>query len=285
MARVLFVHGMRHERFSRREIEQAWFDAFRGALEPARPLPGRREALSELELELVFWGDLFAEPEPEYPLQGLGESVEDLVYKLVRESILLVDRFTEYDPFARPSSVVARIIDRQVRQTAMYMANLPTLRLEDGAESTVYDQIQHRFRQALERRPDIVIGHSLGSVIAYEGLCQSPHKVSTLLTVGSPIGVRKLIYDRLRPAEAEPRSAPNVGDWINVSNLADAMVVPVPRISELFRGPVSDVVIRHGDLGLRSLTKNHRFVEYLRNATVRDVLRDALERAVERRAR
>ena len=284
MARVLFVHGMRHQDYSKSRLEELWFSAFRGALERTHALRGRPEPLPELELELVYWGDLFAEPEPEYPLQGLGESMENLVYRLVRETILQIDRLTEYDPFARPASIVARLIDKQVRQTAMYMAPHPARRLEGGADTSVYDQIQHRFKQALTRRPDIVIGHSLGSVIAYEGLCQSPYKVSTLLTVGSPIGVRNLIYDRLRPAEAEPRSAPNVDDWINVSNVADAMVVPVPRIRELFRGPVTDVIIRHGALGLRSLTKNHRFVEYLRDATVREVLSDALERAVARRA-
>jgi pimeloyl-ACP methyl ester carboxylesterase len=156
------------------------------------------------------------------------------------------------------------------------MANAPTLRLERDAEPNVFDQIQYRFRKALERDPDIVVGHSLGSVIAYEGLCRNPHQVSTFLTLGSPIGVRHLIYDKLRPRDEEPRTAPSVGKWINISNEADALVVPIPRIRELFRGRVTDEVIRQGKLGLRSLTKNHRFVEYLKNARVGEIVTDAV---------
>ncbi len=281
MVRVLFIHGMRHERLGPKKNENSWFPAFDEALERTRVARGRRAPLPKLELELVYWGDLFDEPRPEAPLKGLGDALADVVYATVREAVRQIDRVTEYDPFARPRSVAARVIDAQIYQTAMYMSRVP-VRRGDSAEASVYDQIQHRFREALARGADIVIGHSLGSVIAYEGLCRIPHKVSTLLTIGSPIGVRKLIYERLRPTEAPPRTAPSVRRWINVSNLADAMVVPVPRIQPLFRGPVSDVLIHRGKLGLRSLTKNHEFVHYLGAAEVGEVITDAVEEALAR---
>jgi hypothetical protein len=43
----------------------------------------------------------------------------------------------------------------------------------------------------------IVIGHSLGSIVAYEALCAHPEwKVDTLITLGSPLGIRNLISTR-----------------------------------------------------------------------------------------
>lgn len=285
MARILFVHGMRHETLAREKLEGLWFPGFRKAVTEARARRGRTEPLPELEFELVYWGDMFAKVDPDAPpLQGLGEDLENRVYDLVRQVILGIDRLTKYDPLARPKSIVARLIDDAVRQTAMYMANAPTAQLEENAEASVYDQIQYRFGQALGRKPDIVIGHSLGSVIAYEGLLQSGAKVPVLLTVGSPIGVPHLIYHRLRPAEEAPRSPPKVEQWTNVSNLTDAMVVPVPRIRDLFRGPVTDVVFRRGKLGLSGLTRNHRLVEYLDAPEVGDVLADALDVVAAKRA-
>ena len=46
----------------------------------------------------------------------------------------------------------------------------------------------------------VVLGHSLGSVVAYEALHRKPENVHTFVTFGSPLGIRNLIFDRLRPA-------------------------------------------------------------------------------------
>lgn len=45
-----------------------------------------------------------------------------------------------------------------------------------------------------------VVAHSLGSVVAYECLCANPEwPVRTLVTLGSPLGIRNVIFDRLEP--------------------------------------------------------------------------------------
>lgn len=284
MVRVLFVHGMNHERWTSTKLQSQWFPAFREALNrglAARGYTGPEPNL-DLELDFLYWGDLFWDLPPEtQPLQGVSDELAKGYYALVRQVVRQFDRMTEYDPKARPKSFTARLIHRAVRQTAMYMANTPIARLESNAEPAVYDQIQYRFRRLLERNPDIVLGHSLGSVIAYEGLCQSTRRVPVLLTVGSPIGIPGLIYDKLRPAEPRPRSAPHVRDWVNVSNLADPMVVPVPEIAGLFRKPVRDVLIQHGSF--RHLVDNHKLVGYLSAPQVHDVVAEAYESVVDGR--
>ena len=47
----------------------------------------------------------------------------------------------------------------------------------------------------------MLVGHSLGSVVAYEALCANPEwPVRMLVTLGSPLGIPNLIFDRLEPA-------------------------------------------------------------------------------------
>jgi len=44
----------------------------------------------------------------------------------------------------------------------------------------------------------LVIGHSLGSVVAYEAMHRSEHP-AVLITLGSPLGLQNIVYQRLRP--------------------------------------------------------------------------------------
>jgi pimeloyl-ACP methyl ester carboxylesterase len=55
----------------------------------------------------------------------------------------------------------------------------------------------------------VVVAHSLGSVVAYEALCTVPgHLVRALVTLGSPLGIGNLVFDRLDPAPVDGR-----GEW------------------------------------------------------------------------
>jgi pimeloyl-ACP methyl ester carboxylesterase len=46
----------------------------------------------------------------------------------------------------------------------------------------------------------LIVAHSLGSVAAYEALCAHPEwPVRALVTLGSPLGIRNLIFDQLQP--------------------------------------------------------------------------------------
>jgi hypothetical protein len=63
------------------------------------------------------------------------------------------------------------------------------------------------------------------------------------------------------------------------------MVVPVPEIAKLFRAPVRDVIFQRGKPGLRTLTINHRFVEYLKDERVGAVVADAFQAVVDGQSR
>jgi hypothetical protein len=78
--------------------------------------------------------------------------------------------------------------------------------------------------------PGVVIAHSLGSVITYEALWANPELyVDLLVTVGSPLGMTGVVYERLVPAPATARTRPpNVGRWVNIADPGDIVVVPRP---------------------------------------------------------
>src|SRR6185437_14528951 len=77
-------------------------------------------------------------------------------------------------------------------------------------------------RVADEVTPDtrVVIGHSLGSVVVYEYMARySPPQVELLVTLGSPLGIPNLVFERLTPAPAGGVGAwpGRVADWVNVA--------------------------------------------------------------------
>jgi pimeloyl-ACP methyl ester carboxylesterase len=73
---------------------------------------------------------------------------------------------------------------------------------------------RERVAAAVSDDTRVLVGHSLGSVVAYEALCAHPEwPVRALVTLGSPLGVRNLVFDRLQPRPAADGSGRLVGRW------------------------------------------------------------------------
>lgn len=87
------------------------------------------------------------------------------------------------------------------------------------------------------RRPSAVIAHSLGSVVAYEALCANPDlEVDLLITLGSPLAIRGMVFDRLEPNPNGARPVPkpqNVKRWVNIADYGDIVAVP-PKLQNAF---------------------------------------------------
>ncbi|MFF4427055.1 hypothetical protein ACFY04_41020 [Streptomyces sp. NPDC001549] len=68
----------------------------------------------------------------------------------------------------------------------------------------VRTEARGRVSEAIGEDTRVVVAHSLGSVVAYEALCGRPgHRVTALVTIGSPLGIPHLILQRLQPAPLE----------------------------------------------------------------------------------
>ncbi|KAK1184436.1 serine peptidase [Streptomyces sp. NBS 14/10] len=106
------------------------------------------------------------------------------------------------------------------------------------------EAVQERVREAIvTHRPDVVIAHSLGSVVAYEVLhdCRDA-KVPLLVTLGSPLALPKAVFHRLTPGpdRGRGRKPQAVDRWANLADPGDLVALPVKGISRLFDGVESD---------------------------------------------
>ena len=122
------------------------------------------------------------------------------------------------------AAVGQRALLGDVRQVREYLCN-PEVRRE----------VRGRVAKAVGDDTRVLVGHSLGSVAAYEALCANADwPVRVLVTLGSPLGIANLIFDRLEPT---PRSAKEAGSdprghwpgldriWINIADKADVVAL------------------------------------------------------------
>ncbi|GLF93140.1 hypothetical protein [Streptomyces yaizuensis] len=110
----------------------------------------------------------------------------------------------------------------------------------------------------------VVVGHSLGSVIAYEALAERHRDLGLFLTAGSPLAVTEF-KDLLAVPPAVP---PGVRSWHNVCDLRDLV-----SLGHLL-APAYPPAGRITDLLVTNTSRNHHGITgYLRNAQVRAALR------------
>ena len=98
--------------------------------------------------------------------------------------------------------------------------------------------IQQRVLEKVTPDTKVIIGHSLGSVVAYECLCAHPEwNVETLITLGSPLGMSPIVFESLTPVpESGKGGYPNVKRWINVADSGDIVALEkelAPRFGEI----------------------------------------------------
>lgn len=136
-------------------------------------------------------------------------------------------------------------------------------------EPGVRDRVRRRVRDSVTAETRVLVGHSLGSVVAYEVLCTAPDlPVTTLVTLGSPLGIPNLVFDRLEP---EPGRWPNVSTWTNIVDRGDVIAL-VKELRPLFGVKVTDVPVHNG-------AKAHDMRPYLTARETGEAIRDGLEGA------
>lgn len=122
-------------------------------------------------------------------------------------------------------------------------------------EPGLRQEARRRVAASIGPETKVVVGHSLGSVVAYEVLCalQRPPDLA-LVTLGSPLGLPRVIFDRLDPpptsavkADAGPRGSwPRpVRAWTNVCDESD-IVAAAPDLRPLFGRAITQVTVHNG---------------------------------------
>jgi hypothetical protein len=136
----------------------------------------------------------------------------------------------------------------------------------------VREAIAAQIRQTMaELEPDVVVAHSLGSVVAYEVLHSDPARcVETLITMGSPLAMPDIVFDRLVSPGGRHGKPPGVGRWINVADPGDIVAIPKGGISQRFEQVTADLTDAIATFDF------HRATSYLRCGAVRGIIAGAL---------
>jgi hypothetical protein len=105
----------------------------------------------------------------------------------------------------------------------------------------------------------VVIAHSLGTVVAYETLCATgDHEVRALVTLGSPLGIPNLIFDRLDPGPVGGIGrwpGPHQLVWTNIADRGD-IVALVKDLRDRFGPRVQNALVHNG-------SQAHNAIPYL----------------------
>ena len=122
-------------------------------------------------------------------------------------------------------------------------------------DTNMKERVLGRVHEYIDSATKVVVGHSLGSVVAYEYLCRErPQERADRLTLGSPLGIRNIVFDRLTPSPGDLGGAwPGQSSirWVNVAD-PDDVVALRKDLAPLFPPPhgrdaIADYSVDNGD--------------------------------------
>ena len=190
--------------------------------------------------------------------------------------------FVDHLPF------LLRLLPDKIRSTAeetkRYFQN------RNNIACDVREVLKQELRPLLSNSDKVLlIGHSMGSVIAYDALWelshleQLPGKVDSFLTIGSPLGMnyvqRRLMGHKYTGKKKYPT---NIKHWVNISSIGD--VTALDRIflddfGEMINEDIIESIEDHCD-GIYNFFRNekglncHRSYGYLVNPAVGKIIAD-----------
>ncbi|MET7400424.1 hypothetical protein ABZS66_43750 [Dactylosporangium sp. NPDC005572] len=287
MAKIVFVHGVGQQLKAPAVLHAEFEPALIGGME----LAGLDPAGGRPSVDCVFYGDLFrpkgrvlGPPTPLLSVEDLSEFERQLLMDWWVEAARTDDSVPGPDTptLARsPKSLqtALRVLSGSkffagVAQRLM-LSNLRQMRLY-LTDDTVRAAVGERIAAAIADDTRVIVGHSMGSVASYEALCaNSQWPVQTFVTVGSPLGIRNLFFDQLRPAPMTARSLRPVGrwpgsvrTWTNIADRGDVVAL-VKDLRPLFGDAVTNIEIHNG-------AHAHDARPYLTSADTGRVLLEAL---------
>jgi|HubBroStandDraft_2_1064218.scaffolds.fasta_scaffold67135_2 hypothetical protein len=246
MGRVVCVHGIGQQHKGMDVLGAEWVPALRDGMR----LAGAGEVAGSLaggDVGFAFYGDLFRPAGRRLDVGDpwlTADDVTDLERELLAawwQGAAEADAGV-IDPAGRTLAGVpggAQAALRALSGSAFFAGVAERALIQDLRQVRLYltdaevrRAVQERVTAAVDDGVRVLVAHSLGSVVAYEALCAHPEwQVEALVTLGAPLGIRNLIFDRLQPP---PVTSPGglagrwpgrVTAWTNVADAGDAVAL------------------------------------------------------------
>ena len=301
MATIVLVHGIDQQQRSADALESEWLPALAGGVRLAG-FPALADRLwrdssgpGAIETRMAFYGQLFLRPDVQGDdpgelspdEQALAEQLaeewlrraaerasrpdvrqtasSELAYvrkqvgdeeqgigAVLRSAINGVARVKWFAPYGM--GFAERFVNRALAQVTRYLSSE---KVRSAALQAVKD--------LLDQDTKVVVGHSLGSVVAYEALHQVGHSLPLFITIGSPLGLDTIIYPKLRPQP--PGFPPVVRRWINIAD-RDDFIAAAPDLRPMFSRGIPATAIFESGYTVDNGAKPHEAKFYLSKTEV-----------------
>lgn len=261
MAEVVLVHGIGQQQECADTLEKEWVQVLaRGVHTAGFPDLADRLAARQVDTMMAFYGDVFLRPgaqgddiqeltdeeakiaqmlAAEWLARAAGRSQDPQANQLAAETLevltgesveamgfgnwmrRMVRGIGEIKWFAPTGFALAeRFVNRSLKQISAYLAN-----------KELKEEIQSRVSAVIDDSTRAIVGHSLGSVVAYEVVAKLDTDLPLLVTLGSPLGLGTVVFDKVQP---QPPSFPSSARlWVNVAD-TDDLVAADPDLSSKF---------------------------------------------------
>jgi hypothetical protein len=277
MARIVGVHGIAQQVRGPEVLRATWAPALRDGVTLSRAVPP-----DEADLAIAFYGDLFRVPGGK-TVGGRSYVATDVEEGFERELLeIWWKEAAAPAPGATTKLRTSRTVQRALNalsQSKFFMGLTEPLIIRFIkqvhaylTDDSVRGKIQAKVDQVVGSDTAVLVGHSLGSVIAYEAACSHPGWDVTLITLGCPLGIRNLIFDRLRPPPRDGRGQFPAGaaTWTNIADTGDVVAL-VKQLAPLFGDRVQDLLVNNG-------SKAHDISPYLTAAQTGHAIAEGLAR-------
>lgn len=306
MTRVVLIHGIGQQNSTPADQIRHWLPSLvKGVLRSGHPDAGQvAAALSaaatapadEATVRMGFYGDLFLTPGVMGEDAILGPDAaavaDALAVALLQTAIKRGDErlateatvtLAQADP-AREGTEGAGVVVRGAmshldanRWLSGRIFGLAQRARTDLTQVTRYlteeplrVKIQTRVEELVDRDTDLIIAHSLGSIVGWEVCHRYRGTLPMLLTIGSPLGLDSIVYPRLQPFP--PTFPPAAQRWVNIAHPDDIIAVE-PFLEHLFPSSDGRKVEAHTP---RSDRNHHSAEVYLEQVETGKAITDAL---------
>jgi len=279
VARIVGVHGVGNQFAGETTLRAQWLPALKDGLARVD-----RRLASDDEFECAFYGDLFrphgkATIDPPLDASDVNEDWDRELLELWWREAARVEGISGPDGHTKlrtPNTVqralnalsqsrffggiAERTLILDLKQVRRYL-NEPEVRTAAGA----------CIARAVGPDTKVIIAHSLGSVVAYEALCAHPDwTVRTFVTIGSPLGINNLIFEKLQPCPEKGIGVwpSGIERWFNIADGGDVVAL-VKQLGTRFGPRVTDRSVVNG-------ARAHDASRYLTSKEVGDAVASGL---------
>ncbi|MGH8900091.1 MAG: hypothetical protein ACRDYA_00015 [Egibacteraceae bacterium] len=264
LVRILVVHGVGHQLGGEDTLLQVWLPGLRDGLRRTEPKLAEADLPGPGDVGCAFYGDLFRASGtkaggglPPYDARDVEDEFERELLDAWWREAARVDPGVP-DPAATTKLRTPRAVQRALNALSgsrffagtaerVLIFSLKQVR-RYFQEPEVRMAARQRVVDAVNDDTRLVIGHSLGSVVAYEALAAHPEwPVEAFVSLGSPLGIRGLIFDRLEPAPRDGIGAwpGSVRSWVNIADQGDVVALE-KQLGTRFGDHVVDVLVDNG---------------------------------------